>query len=67
MLKTNDWYESYETQFLFMFCSFRFGLMCAFYGTSKLLLALHFCRTLLVIVQVNRSMRNIKQYHLFDI
>ena len=67
MLKTHDWYESYETPFLFrvnmpkLFCSFRVGLKSDFYGTSKFLLTLYFCEALLIIVQVNRSMRNIKQ------
>ena len=67
MLKTHDWYESFETPFLFrgnmpkLFCSVRFALKSAFYGTSKFLLALYFCEVLLIIVQVNRSMRNIKQ------
>ena len=76
MLKNNDWYESYETSFLFrvnilicfnMFCSFRVGLKSDLYGTSKFLPTLYFCEVLLVIVQVNGSMRNIKQEHLFDI
>ena len=44
-----------------LFCSFRVGLKSAFYGTSKFLLALYFCEALLIIVQANRSMRNIKQ------
>ena len=42
-----------------LFCSFRFGLKSAFYGTSKFLLDLYFCEALLV--QVNISMGNIKQ------
>ena len=41
--------------------TFRVGfLKGAFYGTSKFLLALCFCEALLVIVQVNKSMRNAK-------
>ena len=62
-IKTHDWYESYETPFLFrvnmpkLFCSFRVGLNSAFYGTSKLLLALNYCETLPIISQVNKSMR----------
>ena len=73
MLKTHDWYESYETPFLFrvnmpkLFCSFRVDLKSDFYGTSKFLLTLYFYEALLKIVQVNRSMRNIKQEHLFNI
>ena len=67
MLKTHEWYESYETPFLFrgnmpkLFCSFRVGLKSAVYGTSKFRLTLYFCEALLIIAQVNRSMRNIKQ------
>ena len=67
MLKTHNWYESYETPFLFrgnvpkLFCSFRVGLKSAFYGPSKFLLALYFCDALLIIAQVHRSIRNIKQ------
>ena len=63
MLKTHDWYESYETPFLFrgnipkLFYSFRVGLKSTFYGTSKFLLALYFFEALLIIVEVNRSMR----------
>ena len=72
MLKSHDWYESYETPFLFrgnmpkLFCSFRVGLKSAFYGTYKFL-ALYFCEALLNIVLVNRSMSNIKQEYLFGI
>ena len=44
-----------------LFCSFRDGLKSAFYGTSKFVLNLYFCETLLIIVQENRSMRNIAQ------
>ena len=40
--------------------TFRVGLKGAFYGTSKFLLALCFCEALLVIVQVNKFMRNAK-------
>ena len=64
MLKTHDWYESYETPFLFrgnipkLFCSFRVGLKSALYGTSKFLIVLYFCEALLITVQVNRSMKN---------
>ena len=64
---THDWYESYETPFLFrvdmpkLFCLFRVGLKGTFYGTYKFLLILYFCEALVIIVQVNRSMRNIKQ------
>ena len=43
------------------------GLKSDFYRTSKFLLTMYFCEALLKIVQVNRSMRNIKQEHLFDI
>ena len=66
-IKTHDWYESYETPFLFrvnipkLLCSFRVGLKSAFYGTSKFVLTLYFCEQLLIIVQGNRSMRNIKK------
>ena len=65
--KTHDWYESYEAPFLFrvnmskLFCSFGFGLKSAFYGTSKVLFTLCFCEAFFIIVQVNRSMRNIKR------
>ena len=59
-VKTPDRYESYETPFRVnmpkLFHSFRVGLERAF-----------FCEALLIIVQVNRSMRNIMQQHLFDI
>ena len=67
MLKTHDWYESYDTPILFrvnmpkLFSSFRVGLKSALNGTSKFLLALYFCEPLLITVQVNRSARNIKQ------
>ena len=44
-----------------LFCSFRFGLKSAFYVTSKFVLTLYFCEPLLITVQENRSMRNIKQ------
>ena len=50
-----------------LFCSFRIDLKSDFYETSKFLLTSYFCEALLPIVQVNRSMRNIKQEHLFDI
>ena len=66
-LKTHDWCESYEAPFLFrlnmpkLFCSFRVGLKSVFYGTSKFALVLYFCEPLLIIVQENRFMRNIKQ------
>ena len=56
-----------ETTFLFrinvpnLFSSFRVGLKSAFYGTSKFVLTLSFCEPLFIIVQENRSMRNIKQ------
>ena len=33
----------------------------AFYGTSKFVLTLYFCEPLLIIVQENKSMRNIKE------
>ena len=65
--------ESYEAPFLFrvnmpkLSCSFRVGLKSAFYGTSKFVLTLYFCKPLLIIVQENRSMRNIKKQNLFDI
>ena len=48
MLRTHDWYESYETPFLFgvnmpkLFSSFRVGLQSAFCGTSKFLFTLYF-------------------------
>ena len=66
MLKTPGWCESYETTFFSgnmpkLFCPFRVGLKSAIYGTSKLLLALHFFEVLLIIVQVKTSIRNIKQ------
>ena len=67
ILKTHDWYESYETPFLFrvnmlkLFCSLRFGLKTTFYGTSKFVLTLYFCEPLFIIVQENRSMQNIMQ------
>ena len=48
-----------------LFCLFRIGLKSAFYATSKFVLTMYFCEALLF--QVNRSMRNIKQQHLFDI
>ena len=54
-----------ETPFLFrvntpkVFSAFSVGLKGAFYGTSKFL-ALYFCEALLIIVQVNKSMRNAK-------
>ena len=66
-IKTHDWYESYDTPFLFRVniptlpCSFRVGLKSSFYGTSKFILTLYFCELLFIIVQENRSMRNIKQ------
>ena len=73
MFKIHDWCESYETPFLFrvnmpkLFCSFRVRLKIAFYGTSKFVLTLYFCEPLLIIVQENRSIRNIKKYHsIFD-
>ena len=37
------------------------------YGTSKFILNLYYFEALLIVVQVNRSMRNIKQEHLFNI
>ena len=43
-----------------LFCAFRVGLKGAFYGTSKFPLALYFREALLIIVQVNKSMRNVK-------
>ena len=55
-----------ETPFLFrvnkpkVFSAYSVGLKGAFYGTSKFLLALYFCEALLIIVQVNKSMRNAK-------
>ena len=49
------------------FCSFRVGLKSDFCGTSKFPLTLYLCEALLMIVQVSRSMRNIKQEDLFDI
>ena len=49
------------------FAHFRVGLKGTFYGISTFVLTLYFCEPLLIIVQENRSMRNIKQYHLFDI
>ena len=72
MLKSHDWYDSYETLFLFrgnmpkLLCTFRVSLKSTFYGTSKFL-ALYFCEVLLKIVLVNRSLRNIKQEYLFNI
>ena len=38
-----------------------FYLKSAFYGTLKFALTLYFCEPLLIIVEENRSMRNIKQ------
>ena len=65
---------SYEAPFLFrfnmpkLFCSFKVGLKSAFYGTSKFVLTLYFCEPLLMIIQENRSMRNINKniYSIFD-
>ena len=56
-----------KTPFLFrvnmpkLFSSFRVGLKSAFYGTSKFVLTLYFYEPLLIIVQGNRPIRNIKQ------
>ena len=44
-----------------LLCSFRVGLKSVFCGTSKFLFILHFGEALVIIVQVNRSMRIIKQ------
>ena len=71
MLKTHDWYESYETPFLFknnvpkLFWSFRVGLKSAFFETSEFLLALYFCEARLIIVQVKTLSRQSKN-HLYD-
>ena len=68
MLKTHDWYEKYETPFLFrvnmqkLFCLFRVDLKSAFYGTSKFVLTLYFCEPLFIVeILRNNILRNIKK------
>ena len=50
-----------------LFCSFSVVLKSALYRTSKFGLTLYFCKPLVIIAQENRSMRNIKQLHVFNI